>query len=76
MNKRAVSPLTVGFAVLAFVVGWAFFLGEFVSDWGSQAVETGNFGGFESFVLLNLNWVIGVALVIFIAWASFSASGT
>ena len=71
MRKAQFSPITVFFVVVAFIIGWAMFLGKFIGDWGSYAVESNNLSGFEALVLNNMNLVILIVLIIFVVGAAY-----
>jgi len=72
MDKKAQSPLTVVFVLIVFVIFWIFFFGSFLSTWGADMVAHNGMGGFEAFIMMNLNLVIGMALLIFVVWASIA----
>jgi len=60
MNKKA-GLIGFMFFMLAFWVVWIFFISPFVNAQVSIAVDAGNLSGFEQFVLVNLNYIIGLA---------------
>lgn len=63
--KKGQSTLTIVFIVLTFVIGWIFFLGDFLSYWGGQAVAINNLTGLEAFFYGNLNVLVAVGLLLF-----------
>lgn len=71
---KAQTPLTIVFVLIVFAICWVFFLGKFLGDAGVAAVENNNLDGIEAFVLMNLNLVVGLALLIFIIWAAIAGS--
>ena len=72
--KRSQTPLTIIFILIVFAICWVFFLGKFLSMAGVAAVENNHLEGIEAFVLMNLNLVVGLALLIFIIWAAVAGS--
>ena len=63
------------FLVVIFIFIWAFWLGGFAQDWGASAVASGDFNGFESFIISNINLWIALGLVASIFFAvSFGGS--
>jgi hypothetical protein len=64
-GRKAQSTITIIFIVLTFIIGWIFFLGDFLSYWGGQTVIINNLTGFEAFFYNNLNLLIGIGLLLF-----------
>ena len=78
MNNKAqgVSPITVFFWAFTFLGLLALFLGSFLTDATTRAVEQNDLGGVEAFILNNLIMVVLVAMIIFIlAYTYLGGSG-
>jgi hypothetical protein len=66
MEKKAITPLTVAFWVLVFVMIWFLFLGKFLNMGVGMAIENGNLTGIEALILANLNLLVFICMIIFI----------
>jgi len=64
INKRGEGPFAIFFIIGVFLLGWAFFLGNFMSEWGQQAVAINNLDGLAALILLNLNLLTGFCLLL------------
>lgn len=65
-DKKGLSPITVFFWIIVFVMLWALFLGSWLTTSGESAVNNNNLTGVEAFVFMNLNLLVFVVLIIFI----------
>jgi hypothetical protein len=67
-NKQGVSPITVIFWYLGFIVVWIFYAGKVIKYWALEAVATNALTGIEAFLLTNINvLVFFISLVFMIA---------
>lgn len=75
-TKKGLTPITIFFYVLIFVMVWALFLGDFFGDSVDSLVINNNLTGIEAFGYYFLPVVIFIALIIFIlAYLSYGGSG-
>lgn len=74
MNKKALSPITIVFWYLTFLVVWFMFAGEKIRYWGLYAVEYNSLTGLEAFAYTNLNII--VLLMSFLFMLVIMAVGT
>lgn len=70
------SVITLAFWVIVFIIGFAMFFGGWLKDIGEDAISSGQVTGFEAFIYGNLNFVIIIALIIFILAFLYSAGGS
>lgn len=75
MNKKGQSPLSVVFLMVVFLIFWIFFFGSFLATWGADMASRNQMDGFEAFILSNLNLVLGLAVLMFVVWASMFGGG-
>lgn len=75
MNKKGITPITIIFWVLCFVMLWFLFLGQFMNIGVSSAIENNNLTGIEAFILMNMNLLIFICLIIFIVAYSYIMGG-
>ena len=66
MNKKALSPITIIFWFITFIVVWFMFAGERLRYWGLYAVQTHGLSGVEAFLLSNLNFVVLLMVSLFV----------
>lgn len=66
MNNKAVSPVTIFFYLLVFVIFYALFLGKWLRDSGIQMIENNHVTGIEALFYANLNWVVLIVVLCFI----------
>ena len=73
MNKKALGP--VGALVLfgIFLLIWFLWLGGFVNQMGTSAMQLDNATGLEAFLLSNLNLAVFICMLLGIsAWMYFT----
>ena len=66
-GKKGVSPVTIIFWSLTFIIVWAMFIGPLLATWGHVAVVNGDYTGVEALFYENLNWVVFIMFFIFMA---------
>lgn len=73
MNNKAQTPIGIIFSLGLFILVWALWGAETISDWGQQAVTQYSLTGLEAFLYMNLNYVIFVVLLVsmfgYVYWA-------
>ena len=67
MNKRAISPVTIIFWSITFVIIYSMALAPIISAAGAVAVVNGGYTGIEQMFYENLNLVIIILFFIFVA---------
>lgn len=75
MNRKAITPITVVFWVLIFVVIWFMFIGPFLNMGVGMAIENNHLTGIEAMLLANLNLLIFICLILFIIAYNYFVSG-
>lgn len=75
MNKRAITPITIAFWALMFLIFWFMFLGSFVNLGVGMAIENNHLTGIEALILGNLNLIIFFCFIIFIVAYTYFAGG-
>lgn len=77
MNRKGqgVSPITIFFWVFTFLGLLGLFLGGFLTDATTRAVEDNNLTGIEAFILNNIILVVLIAMFIFILAYTYIGGG-
>lgn len=52
------------FLVIIFIAIWAFWLGQWLQDYGARAISVNSLTGIEAFFMANLNLFLFLALII------------
>lgn len=68
-NKKGQGVVAFFIVLGIFFFLWASWLGGFLQEWGAKATASGDFNGFELFLINNLNlWIfLGLIIAVFFA---------
>ena len=76
MKRKAQTTITLIFFLIVALIVWGMFAAPLIATYGALAVSNGGLTGIEAFFFLNLNFVIGMVLIIAIlAIAAYGLAG-
>lgn len=74
MKQAQVTPITVFFVSLTFIIGYSLFLASWVNDVAEAMVLNNSLTGIEALVIGNLNPIIFIIFILFIIGYSYFSS--
>lgn len=76
-SGQVLTPITLIFMVIAFIIVWVLFAGKFLNDSVGMAMDTGYFTGVSAFLMSNMNLIVFIVLLAsIIAVGFFTTRGT
>jgi len=73
-NKKAQTPITIMFWFLIAIIIWAVFAAPILTTWGHGVTLAGGYTGIEALFYDNLNFVIGIVLIMGLLGVGYFAS--
>jgi hypothetical protein len=74
-NRRGISPVSIIFISLVFIIVWSMALANIVGEQAQLAITNGGLTGVEAFILANINLVIMFLFLTFMVAIGFATGG-
>jgi hypothetical protein len=71
MNKKAITPITIFFFYLGFLLVWIMFAGAIIREQGQIAIVNNHLTGIEAMLFSNLNLIVFMMSIIFLFSAMY-----
>ena len=66
MSKAQISPISIIFYYIGFLIVWVLFAAQIIREQGQQMIVAGSLTGIEAMLAANLNLIIFIASLIFL----------
>ena len=71
MNKKAITPITLFFWYIGFLIVWVMFAGAIIREQGQIAIVNNHLTGIEAMLFSNINLIVFIMSIIFLFSAMY-----